>query len=230
MEQSPLIGLEKKACTVCYACVRACPVKAIHVHANSTVPEININRCIGCGECVLKCGPKAITYRSSINEARTLFESGDNIVALVSPSISAEFDDISDYRKLVTMIKALGVKYVNEVSFAVDLLAYKYLSLLNDFKGRHYITSIDPVVVSFVEKYHTNLISNMAPLVSPMIAMTKVVRKIFGEDISVIYVGPEIATKDEALKFDDDARVDVVITFEELRLLFKEFNIDESNL
>ncbi len=230
MEQSPLIGLEKKACTGCYACVRACPVKAIHIHTDSPVPEININRCIGCGDCVLMCGPKAITYRSSIIEARTLFESDGNIVALVSPSISAEFDDISDYRKLVTMIKALGVKYVNEVSFAVDLLAYKYLSLLNDFKGRYYITSIDPVVVNYIEKYHTNLINNMAPLVSPMIAMAKVVRKIFGEDISVIYIGPEIATKDEALKFNDYARVDVVITFEELRLLFKEFNIDESNL
>ena len=91
---------------------------------------------------------------------------------------------------------------MNEVSFAVDLLAYKYLSLLNDFKGRYYITSNDPVVVSYIEKYHPNLISNLAPLVSPMIAMTKVVRNIYGKDIKVMYIGPEIARKEEALKFD----------------------------
>ncbi len=215
---------------MCYTCVRVCPVKAFHVHSSNSVPEINNNRCIGCGDCVLMCGPKAISYRSSIQEAKALFESGDNIVVLLSPSISAEFDDISDYRKLVTMIKALGVQHVNEVSFGVDLVAYRYLSLLNDFKGRYYITSVDPVVVSYVEKYHPNLISNLAPLVSPMIALTKVIRKIYGPDSRVLYAGPEIATKDEALKFDGDARVDVVITFEELRQLFREYNIDESNL
>jgi iron only hydrogenase large subunit-like protein len=226
----PLINLNNQLCYKCYACVRSCPVKAIHVNAVGSFPEINNDRCIGCGECVLMCNPKALNYRSSIDEAKALFESGDKIVALLSPSISAEFDDISDHRKFVTMVKALGVHYVNEVSFAVDLLAYKYLSLLNDFKGRYYITSIDPVVVTYIEKYHPNLVSNLAPLITPMIAMAKVVRVIYGPDVRVIYIGPEIISKDEALKFEGDARVDVAITFEELRKLFVDYNIDESNL
>jgi hypothetical protein len=176
------------------------------------------------------CHPKAITYRSSIAEARELFESGQTVAALLSPSISAEFDDITDYRKFVTMIKALGIQYVNEVSFAVDLLAYKYLNVLNDFKGRYYISSIDPVVVAYIEKYHPNLISNLAPLVSPMVAMTKVVRSLYGSQVKVIYVGPEIISKEEALRFSGDDLVDVVITFSELRQLFKEYNIEESNV
>jgi iron only hydrogenase large subunit-like protein len=226
----PLISLDSQVCTRCYACFRACPVKAIHVHTGGSIPDISIQRCIGCGDCVMACAPKAIKYRSSVNDAKALFESGDKIVAMLSPSIAAEFDDISDYRKLVTMIKALGVQHVNEISFAIDLLAYKYLSLLNDFKGRYYITSIDPVVVSYIEKFHPNLIGNLAPLVSPMIALTKVVREIHGPEVRVIYIGPEIATKDEALKYEGIEKVDVAITFEELRQLFKEYSIDESNL
>jgi iron only hydrogenase large subunit-like protein len=226
----PLINLDNRLCTKCYACIRTCPVKAIHVHTGVDFPEFNNNRCIGCGDCVLMCNPKALTYRSSIDEAKALFESGDKIVALLSPSISAEFDDISDLRKFVTMIKALGVQHVNEVSFAVDLLAYKYLSLLNDFKGRYYITSIDPIVTTYVEKYHPNLVSNLAPLVSPMIAMTKVVRATYGPDVRVIYIGPEIASKDEALRFEGDGRIDAAITFEELRKLFVDYKVDESNL
>lgn len=226
----PLLTLDNQKCTVCYACVRSCPVKAIHVHSSGSIPELNNDRCIGCGDCFLICGPKAIAYRSSVAGARSLFESGDEIAAILSPSISAEFDDISDYRKLVTMIKALGIQYVHEISFAVDLLAYKYLSLLNDFKGRYYITSNDPIVVSYIEKHRPNLVSNLAPIVSPMIALTRVVRKIHGPDVRVVYIGPEIATKDEALRYDGDARIDVVITFEELRMLFREYNIDESNL
>ena len=225
----PLINLDNELCTKCYTCVRSCPVKAIHLHTGGSFPEINSDRCIGCGDCVLICSPKALFYRSSIDEARALLESGEKITAILSPSISAEFDDISDHRKFVTMIKALGVQHVNEVAFAVDMLAYKYLSLLSDFKGRYYITSIDPVVVNYIEKYHPNLVSNLAPLVSPMIAMTKVVRIIYGPAIRVLYIGPEIASKNEALKFEGDAKVDVAITFEELRKLFVDYNIDESN-
>jgi iron only hydrogenase large subunit-like protein len=226
----PLINLDDRLCTKCYACVRSCPVKAIHVHSGSSFPEINNDRCIGCGDCIIACSPKALSYRSSIDEAKALFESGDSITALLSPSISAEFDDISDLRKFVTMIKVLGVKHVNEVSFAVDLIAYKYLSLLNDFKGRYYIISTDPVVVNYVEKYHPNLVSNLAPLVSPMIAMSKVVHALYGKDIKVLYIGPEIVSKNEALRFDGEARIDVAITFEELRKLFVDYNIEESNL
>ena len=226
----PLVSLNTKDCTVCYACVKTCPVKAIHVTAAGAFPEIHNNQCIGCGSCITVCSPGAITYRSSMDEAKAVFESGDKIAVILSPSISAEFDDISDHRKFVTMIKSLGVTYVNEVSFAVDLLAYKYLGLLNNFKGRYYISSYDAVVVSYIEKFHPNLISNLVPLVSPMIAMAQVIHNMYDEDIRVIYVGPEIANKDEALRFSGNSHVDVVLTFEELRLLFNEYNIGESNL
>jgi iron only hydrogenase large subunit-like protein len=226
----PLVNLNNQGCTKCFACVRTCPVKAIHVSSVSNFPEINIDQCIGCGSCITICNPRTIRYRSSIEDAKSLFNSGEKIAAILSPSISAEFDDISDYRKFVSMIKSLGVSHVNEVSFAVDLLAYKYLDFLNDFKGRYYLVANDPVVVSYIEKYHPNLISNLAPFVSPMIAMTRVVRNLYGKDLRVIYVGPEIASKEEALRYPDESRVDAAITFSELRHLFKEYGIEESNV
>jgi len=226
----PLINLDEALCVKCYTCVRICPVKAIHLHNDGDFPEVNNNQCIGCGDCVVRCCSKALTYRSSIDEAKAIFESGEKVIAIISPSISAEFDDISDHRKFVTMIKSLGVHHVNEVSFAVDLLAYKYLGLLNDFKGRYYITSTDSIVVNFIEKFHPNLISNLAPLVTPMTAMAKVVRKIYGSAVKVLYIGPEISSKNESLKFDGDAQIDAAITFEELRKLFVDYGIEESNL
>jgi iron only hydrogenase large subunit-like protein len=225
----PLVNLNSEKCSKCYACVRTCPVKAIHINSTEGFPELSQKRCIGCGSCITICSEKAIGYRSSFDEAKALLESGAKISALLSPSISAEFDDISDHRKFVTMIKAMGATWVNEVSFAVDLLAYRYLGLLNDFKGRYYITANDSVVVSLIEKYHPNLISNLAPLVSPMVAMARVVRHLYGSEIKVLYIGPEIATKDEALIFDGESKVDVAITFEELRELFAAYNIEESN-
>ena len=46
----------------------------------------------------------------------------------------------------------------------------------------------------------------------------------------MVFIGPCIATKDEALRFDGDSKIDSVLTFTELRQLFDEFNIRESQL
>ncbi len=226
----PLIKIENANCSKCYSCIRSCPVKAIQLNIADGFPVINASRCIGCGICIPVCGRNTITYRSSIEEAKDLLTSEEKILALLSPSISVEFEDVTDYRKFATMLRALGITYACELSFGVDVIAYKYQLLFSDFKGRYYITSTDPVVVSYIEKYHPNLISNLAPLVSPMVAGARIARQVYGNDVKVIYIGPDIAKKDEALLYDDDRRVDVALTFGELRALFRHFNIDETSL
>ena len=230
MAVAPLIKIDSKKCTNCYTCIRVCPVKAIRADSSKPFPVVHNKRCIGCGDCVKSCVPTAITYRSSVEEVKELLKGRGKKVAIISPSISAEFDDITDFRKFVQMTKSLGVNYVNEVSFAVDLLAYKYLALFGDFKGLYYLTSCDPVVVSYVEKYHPTLVKNLAPFDSPMVAMAKVVRKQYGENIKVIYIGPDIASKDVALKSPKEGKVDAVITFPELRELFADMKITENTV
>jgi iron only hydrogenase large subunit-like protein len=226
----PLVYIEPEKCTNCYTCVRICPVKAIRAMPDSTHPKLEIERCIGCGACIHSCAPRAIQYRSSIELARQILGERITKVAIVSPSISAEFNDITDYRKFVQMIKSLGIHHVYEVSFGVDLIASKYMNFFNDFKGRYYITSCDPVVVNFIEKYHPNLVNNLTPFVSPMIAMAKVVRKKHDQNIKIIYIGPNIASKDEILLFDDDGKIDCALTFPELRMLFEAYDINENTV
>ena len=226
----PLVKVENGSCTKCYTCVRTCPVKAILINKSDGYPVINPGRCIGCGACILTCSEKTIFFRSSLEDAKALLYSGEKVLALLSPSISVEFDDVTDYRKFATMLRALGITYACELSFGVDIIAYKYQLLFHDFKGRYYITSTDPVIVSYVEKYHPNLIGNLSPLVSPMIAGARIARSHYGPDVKVMYIGPDIAKKDEALLYDDDRRIDVAITFTELRSLFRHYTIDEANL
>jgi len=225
-----LIEINKESCKLCYACVRVCPVKAIEVKASQEVPFIVAERCIGCGSCLEVCAPEAIQYRDSKESVKELLISGAEVVAITAPSISGEFEDITDYRKFVRMIKALGFKYVHEASFGVDLVAYEYSNLFNNFKGKYYITSCCPVVVSYVEKFKPELSDNLSPIISPMIASARVARKKYGPAIKVVYIGPCIANKNEALKYSDPALIDAVLTFVELRALFSEFSISESTL
>ena len=225
-----LFKIIHEKCIKCYACIRICPVKAIRVDIDSGLPSIIPDRCIGCGSCYRVCSPVAIGYRSSLEITKTILTSGDRVAAICDPAISGEFSDITDYRKFVEMIRRLGFTYVCEASFGVDLIAEKYRNLIEDYQGKYYLTSNCPVVVDFVEKYYPDLIPNLVPYVSPMIATAKVVRKKNGKDIKVVFIGPCIATKEEALLFEGDGTVDAVLTFVELRQLFNEFNIRESQV
>lgn len=228
MEQ--LVSIDSNKCINCYACVRVCPVKAIEVSGDTGYTSIIPSRCVGCGSCLTICPVGAISYRSSKEKVKSLLKEEDAVIAIVDPTISGEFVDITDYRKFVQMIKSLGFKHVCEVTFGVDMVANEYKKLFEDFKGKYFISTACPVIVSMVEKYHPDLINNLAPILSPMSITAKVVRKEYGENSKVVFIGPCVKAKDEAHRQTDDGRVDSVLTFTELRELFDEFNINESKL
>jgi len=148
----------------------------------------------------------------------------------VDPSIAGEFPDITDYRKFVQMLRSLGFDWVHEVAFGVDLVARSYRELFKKSRGKYYIMSNDPVTVSFIEKYHPSLVPNLAPLLPPVAAAARVARKLAGEELYLVYISPLIASKDEIRRFSGESRVDLAITFVELREMFSEAGIHETDL
>lgn len=227
---TPLFEIDKQTCINCYACVRVCPVKAIEVKAGQSYARIINERCVGCGSCLNICPVNAISYRSSKKRVLELIKSDQPVAAICSPSISGEFDDITDYRKFVQMIKSLGFDYVCEVTFGVDLVAREYKELFENFRGKYFITSMCPVVVSMVKKYHPALVENLAPIVSPIIATAKAIHREYGSQVKVVHIGPCIQSKEEIKQYDDDGKIDEELTFVELRELFEQFGIKESKL
>jgi len=227
---NPIVEIIKEKCDLNYSCVRVCPVNAIEVKASNDYARIIPERCIGCGSCTSVCPENAIIYRSSVKQTKEILKSPEKKIAIVAPSISGEFHDITDYRKFVQMIKNLGFDHVNEVSFGADIIALKYAEIVNNFKGKYYISTACPVVVHYIQKFQPELISNLTPLVSPMIATAKIVRQLYGNNVKVVYIGPCIDSKDEALLFNNDGKIDAVLTFHELRNLFNEFDIHEGNV
>jgi len=225
-----LLKINNEKCIACYACVRACPVKAIRVSSSKVKPEIIPERCIGCGSCTAVCGPGAIEVRNTRSDLLAFLKQKGKVAALVDPSIAGEFPDITDYRKFVQMLRTLGFDYVHEVAFGVDLVARAYKELFRKSKGKYYIMSNDPVTVSFIEKYKTGLVPNLAPILPPVAATAQVIRRLSGENLTLVYISPLIASKDEILRFEGESRVDLAITFVELRELFKDANIHETDL
>lgn len=226
----PLIEISEEECKACYACIRECPVKAIKIAGDGQKPSVVSTRCIGCGTCIKACKPNAIKYRSDKELVKELLATKEKVVASIDPAFASEFPDITDYRKFVRMLKQLGFKQAYEVSFGVDIVALQYKKLLENFRGRYYITANCPVIVSYVEKFHPELTHNLAPIISPMIAMARVIRKKAETDISIVHLSPCVQAKAEAGLYEREGSVDAVLTFKELRELFSESEIDEKHL
>lgn len=211
--QKILVYTVKDRCRVCYTCVRECPVKAIKIVNGQA--EVMPERCIACGNCVNICSQGAKTFNKQINEVEALLNSDEFVVAAVAPSFPAEFIEMDDYGLFVGMLKELGFQKVVEVSFGADLVAKKYQSLLDGHGNKSYISSDCPAVVSCIEKHHPELVKSLAPIVSPIMAMGRVLRKKYTNNIKIVFISPCIAKKGESDEIDNS------ITFTELRYMFK---------
>ncbi len=226
-DKKPVFFINNEKCKNSYSCVRVCPVNAIEVKPQSIHPYILPNRCIGCGLCYVECSPHAIEFRDSKESVKALLSSERKTAALIEPSIASEFDDITDYRKFVAMIRSLGFDYVHEDSFGVDLIAAEYANLFLKAEGKYQISANCPSIVKLIEKFYPELIPNLAPLVSPIIATAMVVKELYGSEVATVQIGPCIDAKDEALIYKSRNLIDGVLTFKELRELFDEFKIQE---
>jgi nitrogen-specific signal transduction histidine kinase/iron only hydrogenase large subunit-like protein len=204
---------------MCYTCVRECPVKAIRITDGQA--QVVGERCIACGNCARICSQHAKILRSSIDEAYALLRSGKPIAACLAPSFPAEFVDVP-YTQLVGMIRALGFQFVVEVSFGADLVAREYRKLLGERDGRRYISTTCPAVISYVERYYPEIVDSLAPVVSPMVATARVLRRLHGDDLKIIFIGPCIAKKAEAQSQALPGDIDAVLMFPELQRMLND--------
>ncbi len=218
----PLVTTVKERCRVCFTCVRECPAKAIRILDGQA--EVMPERCIGCGNCVRVCSQHAKQVRDCTVNAKTLLAGHLPVVACVAPSFPAEFSEC-DYTQFVGMLRALGFHHVHEVAFGADLVAARYRRLLEEHPHDRFIATTCPAVIAFVERYHPDLVSKLAPIVSPMVATARVVKRIHGPNAKVVFIGPCIAKKGEMLSAILPREVHATLAFTELRRMLDAYGI-----
>ncbi len=219
-----IVSTIPERCKRCYCCVRECPARAIQIEKGQAV--VIGARCIGCGNCIKVCTQNAKQVDDAVRPVREGLAApvrGEKI-ALIAPSFPAAFPDIAP-RRIIGAILAVGFTKVVEVGFGADLVSTRYRAHVEHARGP-VITTPCPAIVEYIEKFHPELIASLAPIVSPMIAAGRVVRERYGATSYVVFIGPCVAKKIEALDPEVADAIDAVLTFDELEELFTNAGVD----
>ena len=79
----------------------------------------------------------------------------------------------------------MGFFEVRETAEGAALVTREYQKLLEEGTMKNLITTCCPSVNDLIEKYYPSLTKYMTPVVSPMIAHGRLIKKIYGEDVKV---------------------------------------------
>ncbi len=206
-------------CRDCYRCVRACPVKAIKI--SNAQAHIVDELCVHCGTCVRECPKQAKVTVSELDTVKDMLQAGDTVVASVAPSFAALFDGWKALR-LPAALRMLGFSHVSETAEGAEQVSIRSVEKKNVAS----ICTACPSVVNYIEKYRPEYIEMMIPVTSPMVMHGRMLKKRYGEDCKVVFIGPCVAKKQEALRPENRNAIDAVLTFEELEGWFAEEGID----
>jgi iron only hydrogenase large subunit-like protein len=220
-----IIGLNKSNCKNCYKCIRNCPVKSI-AYRDEQIHIIG-DECIYCGNCLLICPQNAKYINSDLPKVKKAINAGEKLYVSLAPSYIAAFPK-TGILKISAALKKLGFSHVEETAIGAEQVTLEYEKLLRDHKMRNIITTSCPSVNLLIEKNYPSLISQLAPVVTPVIAHAHMIKQIYGIRAKVVFIGPCISKKYECTDPDNGNLLYSVLTFDELEKWFLEENVDFS--
>lgn len=219
-----VIDFKDAKCRHCYKCVRHCMVKAITVQQEQA--RILTDHCINCGRCMEICPQNAKTFSSDMDRVKGFLRQGYKTIISIAPSYIGVLD-FECPGQVVDALQKLGFAEVRETAEGAALVTREYQRLIHENKMPNIITTCCPSVNDLVEKYYPECAKLLAPVVSPMVAHGRYIKKLYGDDVKVVFLGPCIAKKQEAMGDERVAgAIDAILTFEELAIWLDEAKIN----
>lgn len=211
-------------CHDCYKCVRQCPIKAIKIENGHA--SVLSEKCIACGNCVKACPSNAKRVRSDIDKVKTLFLAQKDVYVSLAPSWSGVFE----YKpaKMIAILKKLGFKAVSETALGAQEVSIKTAEILNNAEKGLFISSACPVIVDYIRLYNPKFVPNITAIASPALTHAKMIKELYGDSVSVVFIGPCVGKKNES---DNNKNlIDAALTFEELKFWLADEAIDIASI
>lgn len=206
-----IIQLKEANCKNCYKCIRNCDVKSISFQNDQA--QIIEDDCVLCGKCTLVCPQNAKQIQSDVQKVQSMIDRGEKVYVSLAPSFVAGFPQGS-FAGVVKALRRLGFAGVEETAIAATQVSLRYAEILEKGEVPNLITTCCPTINMLVEKYFPELIDQLASVPSPAVAHCRMLRKTYGPDCKVVFIGPCISKKHEA---EVSGAMDAVLLFDEVR-------------
>lgn len=214
-------------------CLNVCPFNAIKEDLITKSKTIDYELCMSCGRCVEACEMGHYMDVPQFLPLAELLQQGKKVFAIVAPAIAGQFGKDVTLDQLREAFIKMGFTDMVEVAMGADVLSLKEAMEFDNIvskKGDFMITSCCcPIWVALLRKNYYDLIPEVSPSVSPMIAVARILKKI-DPKVKVVFIGPCIAKKQEAKEKDLLGDVDYVLTFEEVAVIFDALQIHPEKL
>ena len=198
-------------CTGCNKCIRNCPVFPSNHAVEAGKVDVASDACIDCGECIDVCSHKARVFTDDTEEFFEELSRGTRITVVIAPAFIANYPN--EYKKILGYIKKLGAAHIYSVSYGADICTWGYLKYFEKTGKRGMISSPCPAVVSYIERYKTDLIDTLIPVYSPVLCMAKYLRKYEGNHDKLAFLSPCIAKKTEINDSNCEHLISYNVTF-----------------
>jgi len=211
-------------------CAAACGVNAIHSDAQGFA-SIDQTKCVACGLCTVSCPFAAISDKTELVQVMYQLKGPEEgrPFALLAPSFVGQFGKLARPGAIAAGLFRVGFRGVKEVALGADsdtlLLARRLGHGDRGFLG----TSCCPSWVKTARRYYPEYSDQIADSYTPMIETAKGIKE-QNPDARIIFIGPCIAKKAEALEPELHAYVDHVLTFEELAAIFVAKGVDLASI
>ncbi|MGI6225566.1 MAG: [Fe-Fe] hydrogenase large subunit C-terminal domain-containing protein [Peptococcales bacterium] len=207
--------LEEK-CEGCNKCLFACPIKDANIaysKEGKNKVKINDEKCIMCGKCIEVCDHGARDYRDDTSKFVNDLKKGTSISIIAAPALKTNFPH---YKKIIGYLKSLGVKEVYDVSLGADITTWAYLKTYKEKGVTSIIAQPCPPIVNYVEKFRHELISDLAPVHSPMMCTAIYLKKYLNVSDKLCFLSPCIGKTSEIHDKNTFGYVDYNVTFKKL--------------
>lgn len=202
-------------------CKRSCPVNAITMDEYG-VCQIDETKCIECGHCIHSCPFGALSSKASLVQVCQDIRDGKRVVAMLAPSWEGQFGADITVASWRTALKAAGFDNLVEVSLGADMTAYAEAEEWTEAYKKHEkkTTSCCPAFVNMIEKHYPALIEAVSETVSPMCAVSRML-KALDPEVKTVFIGPCIAKKSEVMSHKIEGNADYALTFGEIRAIIR---------
>ncbi len=212
-------------CKGCNKCIFVCPTKANRAYWENSRNIINIKSgfCISCGECISICDHDARDYVDDLDLFFNDLQNGQDISLVVAP---AAYQNFTNLKKVLGYLKSLGLNKIYDVSYGADICTWAYLKYIERNKPKTVIAQPCPVVVSYIEKFHTELLPYLSPVQSPVICLATILKKYDNVTDKFAFLSPCVGKKREC---NEESTGDVLhynITFAKLYDYITDNNIN----